>query len=102
MIQEFYSELDIQSTIPLTDSYITKDSIINKPLHLIFHRGNVFKEMIEAFKSIDKQKCVGMTIELILSNGESEKGVDVDGVFRDAISEFWTTMYETCTVGSCV
>lgn len=58
--------------------------------------------MIEAFKSIDKQKCVSMTIELILSNGESEKGVDVDGVFRGAISEFWTTMYETCTVSSCV
>lgn len=41
-------------------------------------------------------------IELILPNGESEKGVDVGGVFRDTISEFWGTMYETCTIGTTV
>lgn len=71
-------------------------------IHLIFHRGNVFEEMIEAFKTIDKQKCSNITIELILPNGESEKGLDAGGVFRDTISEFWTTMYETCTVGTNV
>jgi len=62
------------------------------PMHLILHRVNVFVEMIEAFKSIDKQKCSNLMVELILPNGESEKGLDSGFVFRDTISEFWTTV----------
>ncbi|XP_022178992.1 uncharacterized protein LOC111039706 [Myzus persicae] len=105
IIQEFYRDIDSEYNSAITS---TSSSIINgeddimPPMHLILHRGNVFVEMIEAFKSIDKQKCSNLMVELILPNGESEKGLDAGGVFRDTISEFWITMYETCTVGTNV
>lgn len=56
--------------------------------------------MIEAFKYIDKNKCSQVIIELILPNGIPEKGIDAGGVLRDALSEFWATMYEKCTIGT--
>lgn len=65
-----------------------------------FHRGNVFQEMLDLFINTDKQKCEGVFIELIHPNGLPEKGVDTGGVLRDTLSEFWTTMYEICTVGT--
>lgn len=105
IIQELYRDIDLEynSDIPSTSSSIIHGEVdIMPPMHLIFHRGNVFVEMIEAFKSINKQKCSNLMAELILPNGESEKGLDAGGVFRDTLSEFWTTMYETCTVGTNV
>jgi len=95
--------LEYNSTIPSTSSSTINEEVeVMPPMHLIFHRGNVFDEMIEAFKGIDKQKCSNLVVELILPNGESEKGLDAGGVFRDTISEFWNTMYETCTIGTNV
>ncbi|KAF5273548.1 hypothetical protein FQR65_LT17129 [Abscondita terminalis] len=41
-----------------------------------------------------------MTIELILPNEKTEQGENVGGVFKDVLSEFWQTFYETCTEGT--
>jgi len=76
--------LDFHSTVPHINSSIINKDVLDMPLiHLIFHCGNVFEEMIKTFKTIDKQKCSNITIELILPNSESEKGLDAGGVFRD-------------------
>lgn len=56
--------------------------------------------MLETFKYTDKQGCEGVFIELIHPNGFPEQGVDTGGVLRDTLSEFWTTMYDTCTIGT--
>lgn len=34
-----------------------------------------------------------------MSNGSSENAVDVGGVFKDVLSEFWSTFYEMVTTG---
>lgn len=39
---------------------------------------------------------------MILPNGEPEVAEDFGGVLRDALSEFWTSFYEKCTIGTTV
>ncbi|KAL3875921.1 hypothetical protein ACJMK2_033825 [Sinanodonta woodiana] len=56
------------------------------------HRGKVFKEFIDFF--------LENSMEMILLNGQKEVGEDSGGILRDALSEFWHTFYETCTVGN--
>lgn len=80
---------------------ITQYEIVeNKtPEKLILHRGRVFQEFVEAVKT----HCPdfdSMTIEVILPNGKAEQGEDMGGVFKDVLSEFWQTFYETCTEGT--
>lgn len=66
---------------------------------LIIHRGHVFYEILDAMKerSISFQS---IEVEMVLPNGSSEKAEDVGGVLRDAISEFFITFYEVCTMGT--
>jgi len=40
-----------------------------------------------------------LEFELILPNGSSENAVDVGGVFKDVLSEFWSSFYEMATTG---
>ncbi|VVC30702.1 HECT domain [Cinara cedri] len=65
-----------------------------------FYRGNVFEEMLQSFRYAGKYTCETVYIELLHPNGYPEQGVDTGGVLRDTLSEFWTTMYETCTIGT--
>lgn len=66
---------------------------------LILHRGNIFKELVEAVRhrEINFQS---VQIEMILPNGKSEQAEDIGGVLRDCISEFFRDFYETCTMGA--
>lgn len=66
---------------------------------LRLHRGSVFNELIEAFKQ-NVVKIEALKIEMVLPNGEVEQGDDSGGVLRDALSEFWSSFYEKCTVGT--
>ncbi|KAG5887617.1 hypothetical protein JTB14_002626 [Gonioctena quinquepunctata] len=69
--------------------------------NLVVHRGNVFKELVEAVKARNIQ-LQNVHIEMILPNGSSEQQQqqDMGGVLRDTISEFFTTFYEICTMGA--
>ncbi|XP_031338479.1 uncharacterized protein LOC116167292 [Photinus pyralis] len=66
---------------------------------LVLHRGQIFQELIEATKNYDLH-FNSLQIEVILPNGRPELAEDVGGVFRDVLSEFWTTFYENCTEGT--
>ncbi|ELU17777.1 hypothetical protein CAPTEDRAFT_197984, partial [Capitella teleta] len=68
-------------------------------LKIKLHRGHVFEELNEAFQNNPAMKCPSMclTIEMVLPNGIVEKGQDTGGIFRDALSEYWSTFKENCT-----
>lgn len=66
---------------------------------LILHRGQIFKDFIDAIKNYQFYFS-NLQIELILPNRKPEVAEDLGGVFRDVLSEFWTTFYESCTEGT--
>lgn len=43
-----------------------------------------------------------LNVLMILPNGQSEAAEDFGGILRDALSEFWTSCYEKCTIGIIV
>ncbi|XP_031356742.1 uncharacterized protein LOC116180756 isoform X1 [Photinus pyralis] len=67
---------------------------------LTLHRGKIFEELIEAFQKHTFHYSCALKIEMILPNGETEYAEDVGGVFRDTLSEFWSSFYEKCSVGT--
>lgn len=63
------------------------------------HRGHIFKELREFFsKPMDVCK-LNLKVELYLPDGQKEIAEDTGGVMRDALSEFWSSFYDKCTVG---
>lgn len=70
-----------------------------EPLKIQLHRGQVMDELISIFSNMP-ETCETLTIEMILPNGQKESGYDMGGVLRDALSEFWATFYEKCTIGT--
>ncbi|KAB0793314.1 hypothetical protein PPYR_12934 [Photinus pyralis] len=68
-------------------------------ISICLHRGRVFEELINIFL---ERRMVGSKIHvtLMLPNGELECAEDLGGVWRDALSEFWNSMYEKCTIGT--
>lgn len=79
-----------RNSVPDKDVYFNVD----------FHRGNVFQEMIDAFAKMQYTKDTIVCTGFLHLDGTPEKAVDSGGVFRDAITEFWNTMYQTCTSGA--
>ena len=76
-----------------------------KNLHLKLHRGQVFTELIDYIMKSDIIKEIAtqnlsLVVEMVLPNGKSEVAEDSGGVFRDMLTEFWTTFKEKCTEGS--
>lgn len=63
------------------------------------HRGQIFNEFIEV-ADILYNNTTDLKIEMVLPNGETEHGEDFGGVFRDALSEFWESFYNDCTIGT--
>ncbi len=59
---------------------------------------NIVRDMVEIFKD---DSVMGSAIKVVMINasGKRELGVDNQGVFRDALSAFWTQFYDACTVG---
>ncbi|CAH0563121.1 unnamed protein product [Brassicogethes aeneus] len=63
------------------------------------HRGQVFKELTEAFihRNLNKKR---FKMRMILPNGSEEMGEDIGGVFRETLSEYWSSFFERFTVGT--
>lgn len=70
-----------------------------KEHHIRLHRGHLLKELIKAFNDIDPLYDT-ISLEIVLPNGIPEAAEDNGGVTRDAVSEFWNSFYEECTLGS--
>ncbi|CAH1106723.1 unnamed protein product [Psylliodes chrysocephalus] len=47
-----------------------------------------------------QQLPLNVKIKMIATNGIEENGIDLGGILRDTLSEFWNTFFEKCTVGS--
>lgn len=104
----------IAETIPVfLDSDSTYDDLVNEVLfedptsgqqvlNISLHRGHVLTELLDEFISINLTNSMNVVIniEMFLSNGQKELGLDAGGVFRDALSEFWNSFYEGCTNGT--
>lgn len=56
--------------------------------HITLHRGQVMKEMIDAFKRINDPQDKIIKPQLIMPNGELEAAEDAGGVTRDILTEF--------------
>ncbi|XP_070551821.1 uncharacterized protein [Ptychodera flava] len=89
--------IEVDDTIPLAEP--TPPTVKARTIRV--HRGNVLKELIDAFKDQSLKPGIDIiTIEMVLPNGQTEAGEDNGGVTRDCLSEFWSTFYEECTVGA--
>lgn len=56
--------------------------------------------MIDAFVKMKYTKDTIVCTVFVQVDDTPEQAVDSGGVFRDAITEFWNTMYQTCTSGA--
>ena len=65
---------------------------------LKLRRVNIMRDMVEIFKDESVMACA-IKVVMINSAGKQELGVDNHGVFRDALSAFWSQFYDSCTVG---
>jgi len=89
----------------LLDQSIWEDSfgevqICNPRENLVkLHRGQVFKELIQYFKQDMNIAKDVFVFNMLLPNGVEEVAEDSGGVMRDALTEFWQSFYEECTVG---
>ena len=83
------STTDLNSTIPLI-----------KQIKL--HRGQVFTELLAYMLSGDINENTEVGVSMILPNGREEVAEDSGGVLRDALSEFWGTFRDKCTLGNSV
>lgn len=54
--------------------------------------------MVTTFKDESIMKC-SIKVVMINAFGNEELGVDTGGVLRDALSAFWSTFYDSCTLG---
>lgn len=95
----------LDDTLPVETAVVQPPSIglyhENKVVKLRLRRGNIFYELNAAFK--DGQITVDdmlLEIEMVLPNGNAEKGEDNGGVLRDALSEYWETFILKCTTGN--
>lgn len=64
------------------------------------HRGKVYEEFMRILKNDMIKMDEAIQIQMLSPDGKRERAQDVGGVFRDAISEFWSTFYERCTLGT--
>ncbi|KYB24574.1 hypothetical protein TcasGA2_TC031761 [Tribolium castaneum] len=74
------------SILPIEKNSVSDGSIAK----LTLHRGHIFEELIDIYTSLDISTQID--IQIVLPNGNEEAAVDFGGVFRDALSEFWTTI----------
>ncbi|CAG9764624.1 unnamed protein product [Ceutorhynchus assimilis] len=75
---------------------------INLEYNVVFlRRGTVFDDLLQVFMTLDKDG-LPIQIRMIGYNGLEECGQDVGGVFRDALSAFWSNFMDRCTVGANV
>lgn len=86
------NSLTENSAVTETDSESTSEITIT------LHRGHIFEELMEVFS--EKNITGKIHVKLMLPNGNMEAAEDFGGVWRDALSEFWWSMMEKCTVGT--
>ncbi|XP_046582796.1 uncharacterized protein LOC124290148 [Haliotis rubra] len=110
-VQSFTAEVPQDPTITEpTESSIDIDMLFSEfenahnmvKKHTIrLHRGHVYEELMAKFRdeSFNFSKDL-FTLEMVLPNGETEIAEDNGGVVRDALTEFWKSFCDKCTLGN--
>lgn len=100
----------LENTLPLVGEPYSVPSPIDNSLEpfvqtergkktLVVHRGQALGQLIAHF--CDESILMdGISIKVILPNGQLENAVDEGGVLRDVLSEFWHDFFEQCTLGN--
>lgn len=95
------NEESIATTLSFNQSQ--NDDLANSKsfLQIQLHRGQMMEELISIYFNIyDISEPI--IVEMILPNVQKESARDIGGVFRDALSEFWNSFYDKCTIGTDV
>ncbi|CAB4014462.1 40S ribosomal S2, partial [Paramuricea clavata] len=94
------NEIDNSNVYPLLDDRSLHDDLQNLPVTRVLkiRRVNIMQDMIENFKEKSIMQ-IHVKVVMINSFGKEELGVDDGGVFRDALSAFWSSFYDSCMVG---
>lgn len=89
----------------LTDDVICISANTDVPFHeLCIRRGFALEDMLEAFEHDPSlgQTDISLQIQRLLPTGEIEPASDLGGVLKDTLTEFWSNLYERCTIGAKV
>lgn len=65
---------------------------------LRIRRTTVMHDLIQAFSDEDIMLCE-VKVVMVDARGNDEMGLDLKGIYRDAIGCFWQEFYNTCTIG---
>ena len=101
----FYDLYDFNDTVQfgtLSPSTTDLNSTIPLIKQIKLHRGQVFTELLAYMLSGDINENTEVGVSMILPNGREEVAEDSGGVLRDALSEFWGTFRDKCTLGNSV
>ena len=101
----FYDLYDFDDTVQfgtLSPSTTDLNSTIPLIKQIKLHRGQVFTELLAYMLSGDINENTEVGVSMILPNGREEVAEDSGGVLRDALSEFWGTFRDKCTLGNSV
>ncbi|XP_078332256.1 uncharacterized protein LOC144625415 [Crassostrea virginica] len=94
----FFFGAEIPDVLPVGGVDFLQDIVV-KEIKVRVHRGQVLKDLIDAFKTIDLTNGV-VSFEMVMPNGNVEVAEDGGGVTRDTLSEFWTSFFDQCTLGT--
>ncbi|XP_071832111.1 uncharacterized protein [Apostichopus japonicus] len=89
-----FGPLNDREVLNITEEETCK---LRDELIVLVRRSNVVDDMVNAFSEssvLDKE----LKVRMILPNGDVERG-EGDGVYRDALSEFWAS-FNKCTTGN--
>jgi len=97
-ISPLHPDAELLDLAYLTEGDFSAGPTVNE-VKIRVHRGQVLQDLIKAFKSIDIENAI-ISFEIVRTNGTVEVAEDAGGVTRDAISEFWSSFYDQCTLGT--
>ncbi|XP_068698741.1 uncharacterized protein [Montipora foliosa] len=77
---------------------VVNESTSSNMCILRIRRVRVYRDMIEAFQ---EENIMSTTLKIVMvdGRGEEEQGVDVGGVYRDAVALFWQEFNDSSTLG---
>jgi hypothetical protein len=93
------SEIGLGSRDMFTSSLSNSEKDV---LSITVHRGHVLQELEDYFMQHDSDCVSGMivNVSMVMPNGIIETAEDTGGVFRDMLSEYWESFYNTRCEGA--
>jgi hypothetical protein len=93
-------ENDFDPDIEFAEDTVGDDVIpMDYPHEINIRRGYEMEDFMAAFMQYPALVSVNLKVVIIGTNGKPENGQGV-GALRDSITQFWSTFYDKCTLGS--